>query len=122
MTQPNQGSDRRDFWRGLGLTFLLHFIVLGIPAGLAFMFPELLMFSGGDLITNLLIAYMWLGGFGLWGIGIVQLLYMVPAIKFASRRQRPGIARGLRFGRTWTLLINGAIWGIILWMTLTYKR
>jgi hypothetical protein len=46
-------------------------------------------------------------------IGVTQLVYMVPAILAALRRQRSALARGLIIGAALTFLLNAACWGAL---------
>ena len=46
-------------------------------------------------------------------IGLTQLVYMVPVIVLALRRQRRSLAKGLIIGAAVTFLLNAACWGAL---------
>ena len=50
----------------------------------------------------------------LLGIGIVQLLYVVPLALWAKRRGMKTFASGVMIGAAITFLLNGACWGWFL--------
>lgn len=78
---------RSDVALGIGLAFILH--ALQLP--LAF--------------VTLMMALVF--------IGVSQLLYLIPAILIAKRKQRPGIVKGLIIGASVTFLLNAACFAII---------
>lgn len=43
-------------------------------------------------------------------IGVIQLFYVLPAIRIARRKQRPGIVVGLIIAASLTALLNVACW------------
>ena len=51
---------------------------------------------------------------GLYGLGLVQLLYILPAMKVARRKGNDGFARGLLIGASVVFLLNAACDGILL--------
>jgi hypothetical protein len=46
------------------------------------------------------------------GIGVSQVLWMVPSIVYFRRHDRPELAKGLIIGAALTFLLNGACWAI----------
>ena len=48
------------------------------------------------------------------GIGISQLLYVIPMVLWAKRRGRKAFASGVIIGAAITFLLNGACWGWFL--------
>jgi len=65
------------------------------------------------------VGFRWLGletiAIGvLLGIGIVQLLYVVPLALWAKRRGMKTFASGVMIGAAITFLLNGACWGWFL--------
>jgi hypothetical protein len=90
----------------VGLGFLLaiglHIAVLGT---LWFLVLPLSGWSSGWLAT------VWF--VGLLGIGVAQLVYLVPAILMARRRGRPGIAKGIIIAASLTALLNATCWGLL---------
>jgi hypothetical protein len=91
--------------------------------------------SGFALGISLNIAYvglwcaLWFGaqdgswmtrGFGenvpfwsVFGIGLTQLLYIVPAIVYFQKKQRQGMVEGLIIAAAVTALLNGACWAML---------
>ena len=90
----------------VGLGFLmaigLHIVVLGA-----------LWFLVGPLSgwSSALLANVWF--VALLGIGIAQLVYLLPAILMARRRGRPGIAKGIIVAASLTALLNATCWGLL---------
>ena len=48
------------------------------------------------------------------GIGIVQLLYVIPVVLWARRREMKTFASGVMIGAAITFLLNGACWSWFL--------
>ncbi|RUT35515.1 hypothetical protein EJP77_00350 [Paenibacillus zeisoli] len=48
-----------------------------------------------------------------FGIGVAQLLYLIPAIVIALVKKRTGIAQGLILGGVITFLLNAACFGLL---------
>jgi hypothetical protein len=48
--------------------------------------------------------------YSIFGIGITQLLYMLPTIVYFQRKQRPEMVNGLIIAAAVTALLNGACW------------
>jgi len=53
-------------------------------------------------------------------IGLVQLIYIIPAIIIANVKGRKGIVQGLLIGAGITFLVNAACFGIVLSMFASY--
>jgi hypothetical protein len=54
---------------------------------------------------------------GLWfvfGFGVSQLIYMLPAIVIARRRGRPGLAKGLIIAASIAFLLNASCFALLL--------
>jgi hypothetical protein len=54
---------------------------------------------------------------GLWfvfGFGVSQLIYMLPAIAIARRRRRPGLAKGLIIAASVAFLLNASCF-VLFW-------
>ncbi|MFD3257353.1 hypothetical protein ACE3MQ_01940 [Paenibacillus lentus] len=47
-------------------------------------------------------------------IGIVQIIYLTPAVAFAFAKKRVGIGQGLLIGGAVTFLLNAACFGVIM--------
>ena len=75
------------------------------------------------IILGFIIGSISIGGIGsyiasfltVWfiGIGIAQLIYVVPAIIFLRRRRHFAVVKGLIIGATITALLNGGCWLLI---------
>ena len=52
-------------------------------------------------------------GVGFFGIGIAQLIYVVPAIIVLRRRREFAVLKGLIIGAIITALVNGGCWLLI---------
>ena len=57
-------------------------------------------------------------GLGIFGIGISQLIYVVPAIIVLRRRRHFAVLKGLIIGATITALLNGGCWLLIYSITM----
>ena len=57
-------------------------------------------------------------GLGIFGIGIAQLIYVVPAIIVLRRRRHFAVLKGLIIGATITALLNGGCWLLIYSITM----
>ena len=69
------------------------------------------------LWANLTIGATQLAGvaiFGIFGIGITQLLYVVPLCVYLHRRGRVDTAKGVIIGAILTLLLNGGCFILML--------
>ncbi|NEO37044.1 MAG: hypothetical protein F6J90_12285 [Moorea sp. SIOASIH] len=54
------------------------------------------------------------GAFGLMGIGISQLIYVIPLIIRLRQQQRWEVMKGVIIGAVLTALLNGGCWLFIL--------
>lgn len=80
-SEQNKNSHSIDVWKGIGLTMLLHLILLAYP-----------------------MSYIL--------IGVVQLIYVVPALIWA--RHRTSIMQGIIIAAALTFLLNAACFGIVM--------
>ena len=78
--EAQKARAQKDIWIGLGLTLLMHAIAAAVSGGLAFFL-----------------------------IGIVQVVYMIPAIIIAAVKNRGNIVLGLVIGLALTFLLNGVV-------------
>ena len=78
-----------DWVLGIGLLLLLHLIQIPLAA----------MTMGISLI----------------GIGVTQLLYVIPAIIICIRSDRLGMVKGLIIGAALTFLLNGLCTAVVFW-------
>jgi hypothetical protein len=91
-------TSNRDVLKGVGLTAIGHVIPV-VP--LAF----LSLISRGMGPGILPIFY--------FGIGITQLIYVIPGIVYFRRHGRPLIAKGIIIGASITFLLNAACFGVL---------
>jgi hypothetical protein len=85
---------------------------LGVDAGLGM---AVALNGGAVLILFALIAAPEIGYYFTAAVpflGVVQILYMVPAVIIARRRDQPNVAKGLIIGAVVTFLLNAACWAL----------
>ena len=51
--------------------------------------------------------------YGFFGIGLAQLLYVVPVIILLNQRQRWGLMKGVIIGAVITAFLNGGCWLLV---------
>lgn len=56
--------------------------------------------------------------FSALGIGITQLIYIIPLIIWLIRKRKWGLMKGVIIGAVLTLLLNGGCW---LWVAATFR-
>ncbi|NEO88899.1 MAG: hypothetical protein F6K56_00890 [Moorea sp. SIO3G5] len=66
------------------------------------------------IIPNLGYQLNTFGAFGLMGIGISQLIYVIPLIIRLKQQQRFEVMKGVIIGAVLTALLNGGCWLFIL--------
>jgi hypothetical protein len=97
-------NSNHDFIWGLFLVPLLHFaftlLWFGISALLIMVFP----FFNRDYNVFLLFI-------PIVTLSLTQVIYVVPAYIYFTRKQRPEVGKGINLGAIVTLLINGACFG-----------
>jgi len=91
-------NPNRDVLKGLGLTALGHLI----PALPLSLFSVLTHGYGGAAL-----------GIFYFGIGITQLIYVIPGIIYFRRHGKPLIAKGIIIGASITFLLNAACFGVL---------
>jgi hypothetical protein len=91
-------NPNRDVLKGVGLTALGH-VIPALPLGL---FSVLTRGNGGAAL-----------GIFYFGIGITQLIYVVPAVIYFRRNGKPLIAKGVIIGASITFLLNAACFGVL---------
>lgn len=83
-------------------------IILGILLliGLNILIPAIVVWSnGGILFSSASVAF-----FAVFGIGIFQLIYVIPLAIILSRRRSWGTMKGLIIGACLVALLNGGCW------------
>jgi hypothetical protein len=83
-----KGKKPGDVWTGIGILAVCHVLFWAI----------LLNIRRGDLLI---------------GLGITQLIYLLPLTFFFIYRKRPGIVQGLWIAGGLTMLLNAACYGIV---------
>jgi hypothetical protein len=100
----NQPNPNRDFIGGILLVLALHIaftvIWFGISVLLTIVFP---FFNRNYNFFFLFIPIITLS--------LTQVIYVVPAYIYFTRKQRPEVGKGINLGAIVTLLINGACFG-----------
>lgn len=99
MSQPNEIPQ---IIAGFFLVFGLHTLAIVILSLLAY----ILNLLGGTTVA--LINILWI--YVIFGIGISQLLYVVPLIIRLKQRQEWGLMKGVIIGTVVTALLNGGCW------------
>jgi hypothetical protein len=103
MSQRNEGLK---IVSGFFLLMVMHFL-----AGLTYA----LLFSLLNFFGNVIASYIApLIGFAIFGIGISQLLYVVPVIFWARKQQEWGLMKGVIIGAVITALLNGGCFLIFI--------
>jgi hypothetical protein len=100
----NQPNPNRDFIGGLLLVPALHIaftvIWFGISVLLTMVFP---FFNRNYNVFLLFIPIV--------ALSLTQIIYLIPAYIYFTRKQRPEVGKGITLGAIITLLINGACFG-----------
>jgi hypothetical protein len=100
----NQPNPNRDFIGGILLVPALHIaftvIWFGISVLLTMVFP---FFNRNYNVFLLFIPIV--------ALSLTQIIYVVPAYIYFTRKQRPEVGKGINLGAIVTLLINGACFG-----------
>jgi hypothetical protein len=100
----NQPNPNRDFIGGILLVPALHIaftvIWFGISVLLTMVFP---FFNRNYNVFLLFIPIV--------ALSLTQIIYVVPAYIYFTRKQRPEVGKGINLGAIITLLINGACFG-----------
>lgn len=71
-----------------------------------------IVFLIGSLLSAINIDITFLG-IALFGIGISQLMYVIPVIFWARSKQKWGLMKGVIIGAVITALLNGGCWIIL---------
>jgi hypothetical protein len=100
----NQPNPNRDFIGGILLVPALHIaftvIWFGISVLLTMVFP---FFNRNYNVFLLFIPIV--------ALSLTQIIYLIPAYIYFTRKQRPEVGKGITLGAIITLLINGACFG-----------
>jgi len=91
---PEQGS----IGRGIGLVLALH-------AGAALVCAMIGLAASGDAMNGL-VPFL--------GIGLFQLLYVVPALVIVLRKKQMRTAKGIQIALGITFLLNAACFGVVM--------
>ena len=100
--------------------------IMGIVSGIFLLMGlHLAALILGSILGPILISIGGIGyyiasflGFGLFGIGISQLIYVVPAIIVLRRRREFALLKGLIIGAIITALLNGGCWLLVYSITM----
>ncbi len=112
MAEPRDPVDGREVALGFAVGLLLH-----LAPVVVLVLASLPCAVGGDAL-GLLCGGLFGLAFGWWAlIGIAQLVYIGPAVIWARKRGRGGLAKGLIIAAALTFVLNSACWGGFLWLT-----
>jgi hypothetical protein len=95
MNQANSPKPIRDFVGGLLLAIILHSLFIGL----------MLMVIGPSIGSAQPWSDIWV--FMLFGFGLSQWLYLVPAIVYFQRRGRSEVLKGIFLAAMLAVLLNG---------------
>ncbi|MGE5655677.1 MAG: hypothetical protein ACM37W_03610 [Actinomycetota bacterium] len=90
---------------GIGLVILMHIAAAVLSSLLAVLLITIGgIFAQGSLIISFFLA----------GIGLGQLLYVIPAIIRLYRQRRWGMVKGVIIGAVLTAFLNGGCWLLVV--------
>lgn len=89
-------------------------VMKGVGRALAYMLAACVL--AGFWATVLPTAVAGLLGIGLLGIGLAQLLWVVPAVAYFRKRNEPETAKGIIIVAGIVGLLNASCWGILATM------
>ncbi|MBE9127142.1 MULTISPECIES: hypothetical protein [unclassified Coleofasciculus] len=92
----------RKFFLGILLVIVLHSLAFLLGSFIAYTASALGLYGIGRLLF-----------FSALGIGISQLIYIVPAIVILNRRRKWNLVKGVVFGAVLTALLNGGFWVVM---------
>ena len=88
---------------GMGLVAITHFLAFAIGSvilGIVINTPLM------EMVANIAI-------FSIFGIGITQLVYIIPLIIYLMRRKAWALMKGVIIGAILTFLLNGGCWFLL---------
>jgi uncharacterized membrane protein len=94
-------------------------VALGFALGLGLHALQVLLLTVSTLACSLVSAVGIVCGFAFFllpFIGLTQLIYIIPAIRWARARARTGMAKGIIIAAALTAILNTACWGGFLWI------
>jgi hypothetical protein len=102
----SQRNETTQIIYGVLFLFGLHILVITVFSLLGYVLNML----GGAAIS--LLNPLW--AVALFGIGISQLIYVVPMIIWLKQRQEWGLMKGVIIGAVLTALLNGGCWLLLI--------
>lgn len=111
---PPQPADMpHDFWKGV-------FAALGLATGIPIVAGMLIGLASGLLggrwsgpVGDAVQLFAGIAGIMALGIGVSQLLWIVPLFKRYRDEGRTSLAQGLRTGAWIVFLLNASCWGVV---------
>lgn len=85
---------------GIGLVAILHFFAFTISS----------VILGIVLNTAMASIAAKIAIFSIFGIGVAQLIYIIPMIIYLAGRKAWGLMKGVIIGAIFTALLNGGCW------------
>lgn len=104
----SQRNEIADLLSGILLVFGMHILAIIICGVLNSLLITLLGPNPVSTITYVLVI-------SLLGIGISQLVYVVPVIFLLKRQGQWGVMKGVIIGAVITALLNGGCWLLFAW-------
>lgn len=104
------GKEIKEFLSGIALTFLFHLLVLTIGGTIFGLIGVLSSIGAGRYMSEMLgMAALYF----IFGIGISQLLYIIPLTIWLRKKGRTLLANGVIVGAIITALLNGGCYVMI---------
>ena len=100
MRKPPEGEGR-GILAGLALTVGMHVVLIAFCLTFGLLIESQSRMAGTVLY------------FAAFGLGVSQLVYMVPAILIARRRGRRAVAKGMIIGAAITFILTAACWAVV---------
>lgn len=89
---------------GIGLVLVLHITAIFLGSVIAGLLINVTLISDA---VGLIAVY------GLFGIGLSQMIYITPVLIYLRKRQAWGLFKGVIIGAILTILLNGGCWLLI---------
>jgi hypothetical protein len=102
--QPNRSNRFLDFVGGLFLVAGLHIVFLIVWIGISYLLILAIPFFNQNYNVFFL-------GIPLFFLGLTQILYLLPAMLYFSKKQRDEVTKGIVCGGAVTALLNGSCFG-----------
>lgn len=96
-------------------TFILHIVVLTVLGIIGSILNAISMAINVPSVYSSVSSTLFLIGlFAVFGVGIFQLLYIIPVVLVLKRRQQWALMKGMIIGAVITALLNGSCYLLLL--------